>query len=512
MNSKLKPFDEKLSLVFNDISYKVFYLINNLKIEKKCILQNVSGQFSQNQLCAIIGSSGCGKTSLLNFLSGYKTRNYSGSVLINGKPRKINSFKKQSCYIMQDDQLHDQLTVHETMEFAIKLKSSTLLMNTSKTQMMDSILNLLNLRNSFNTLAKNLSGGQRKKLSIALELVHNPNFMFFDEPTSGLDSASTKQVIQILKDLANSGRTVISTIHQVSSKELKMFDVLYVLSSSGYCIYHGLTSSLTNFLEKQKLQCPLYHNIADFIIEVSMGEYGDRVYELMTFVENGKSPYKEIIVKKDNILKDCELSVSNQFFGEEINFLTQKYTPNSIKQFIVLLQRYLITLKREKGLCTSLYCCIVYYLTDQPLEWSRFYSFVSIMFITALLVQAAGMVIGTLFSDPKVNTFLATVLILSWTTFSGIFIRKSDSPKMFHWLFDCSFYNRAIEAILSCVYGTDRPNLKCFETFCFNTSPKHVFTILDMKIDSYWYNFYVLLSMYLILKVLSYFTVKNIIN
>ncbi|XP_050541247.1 ATP-binding cassette sub-family G member 4-like isoform X4 [Daktulosphaira vitifoliae] len=502
---------------------------------------------------------------------------------------------------MQDDQLHDQLTVHETMEFAIKLKSSTLLMNTSKTQMMDSILNLLNLRNSFNTLAKNLSGGQRKKLSIALELVHNPNFMFFDEPTSGLDSASTKQVIQILKDLANSGRTVISTIHQVSSKELKMFDVLYVLSSSGYCIYHGLTSSLTNFLEKQKLQCPLYHNIADFIIEVSMGEYGDRVYELMTFVENGKSPYKEIIVKKDNILKDCELSVSNQFFGEEINFLTQKYTPNSIKQFIVLLQRYLITLKREKffmtrimlhiiisfiyssiyfgvgndaskvqdnlkllffsivfitfsasnsmlikfpselsvlkkehfnqwyslptfffcnilvdlpiqGLCTSLYCCIVYYLTDQPLEWSRFYSFVSIMFITALLVQAAGMVIGTLFSDPKVNTFLATVLILSWTTFSGIFIRKSDSPKMFHWLFDCSFYNRAIEAILSCVYGTDRPNLKCFETFCFNTSPKHVFTILDMKIDSYWYNFYVLLSMYLILKVLSYFTVKNIIN
>ncbi|XP_050541245.1 ATP-binding cassette sub-family G member 4-like isoform X3 [Daktulosphaira vitifoliae] len=511
MNSKLKPFDEKLSLVFNDISYKVFYLINNLKIEKKCILQNVSGQFSQNQLCAIIGSSGCGKTSLLNFLSGYKTRNYSGSVLINGKPRKINSFKKQSCYIMQDDQLHDQLTVHETMEFAIKLKSSTLLMNTSKTQMMDSILNLLNLRNSFNTLAKNLSGGQRKKLSIALELVHNPNFMFFDEPTSGLDSASTKQVIQILKDLANSGRTVISTIHQVSSKELKMFDVLYVLSSSGYCIYHGLTSSLTNFLEKQKLQCPLYHNIADFIIEVSMGEYGDRVYELMTFVENGKSPYKEIIVKKDNILKEIFDNFKTRKIPSELSVLKKEHFNQWYSLPTFFFCNILVDLPIQ-GLCTSLYCCIVYYLTDQPLEWSRFYSFVSIMFITALLVQAAGMVIGTLFSDPKVNTFLATVLILSWTTFSGIFIRKSDSPKMFHWLFDCSFYNRAIEAILSCVYGTDRPNLKCFETFCFNTSPKHVFTILDMKIDSYWYNFYVLLSMYLILKVLSYFTVKNIIN
>lgn len=81
---------------------------------------------------------------------------------------------------------------------------------------------------------------------------------------SGLDSSSSKQIIQILKGLTNSGRTIVSVVHQVPPKELQMFDVLYALSPSGHCIYHGLTSALPNFLAKVGLKCPLFHNIADF--------------------------------------------------------------------------------------------------------------------------------------------------------------------------------------------------------------------------------------------------------
>lgn len=87
-----------------------------------------------------------------------------------------------------------------------------------------------------------------------------------------MDSSSTNQVLATLRDLANCGRTIISTIHQASASQLKIFDVLYVLTPSGYCIYHGKTSSLLDYLAAQGLQCPLYHNTADY------GKYNDKPY------------------------------------------------------------------------------------------------------------------------------------------------------------------------------------------------------------------------------------------
>uniref|UniRef100_A0A1B0CMJ5 ABC transporter domain-containing protein n=1 Tax=Lutzomyia longipalpis TaxID=7200 RepID=A0A1B0CMJ5_LUTLO len=245
--------------------------------EKKQILKKLTGKFNSGEITAILGPSGAGKSSLLNVLTGFIKKGVEGNVMFtNGK--NAVKLKSSRSYILQDDNLFPWYTVNETMMLACQLKVANV-SSQSRQKMIDNILNTLHLLHTKNTRCKNLSGGQKKRLSIALELIDNPSVLFLDEPTTGLDSSSSTQCVRLLQNLAREGRTIICTIHQPSATIYNTFDHVYIMAE-GQCVYQGSADNTVSYLSSLGLHCPQYHSPADYIIEVANGDYGNFTYSL----------------------------------------------------------------------------------------------------------------------------------------------------------------------------------------------------------------------------------------
>ncbi|XP_052838117.1 ATP-binding cassette subfamily G member 4 isoform X2 [Drosophila gunungcola] len=351
---KYLPSWPTVNLHFTELSYEVPDQANASKT--KAILRGVNGLFHSHELTAIMGPSGSGKTTLLNLLAGFGAVSYSGDILVNSSPRDMRVFRKMSRYIMQTDVLDPQFSVHEMMLLAANLKLGNELNLEQKLEVIDEILEMLRLKGSKDTMALKLSGGERKRLCIALELVNNPPVIFLDEPTTGLDDLSSSQCIALLKMLAAGGRTVICSIHTPSGKIFEMLDTVYVLAE-GQCIYQGSGSNIVPYMQQLGLRCPITYNPADFIIEVACLEYGKCYHNPMVeAVGNGKverwtPPSKDgkVTPTKTDTTSGASSFYEMDQFEEEISPKLLQAKCSWWMQYKLLLVRMLIQMWRDKS-------------------------------------------------------------------------------------------------------------------------------------------------------------------
>lgn len=192
---------------------------------KRQILKDCTGMFSPNTFTAIVGPSGCGKTTLLNLLSGrLLSQNLilDGQIMVNNKAcNDINMYGEKIGYVMQQDILLATFTPRECFTFIANMRLTNITRAEKKAKV-DEMIEVLGLKKCADTyigneLIRGVSGGEKKRTSIGVELLINPSILFLDEPTTGLDSTTALHVIQFLNKLAKHGRTIISTIHQPSS-------------------------------------------------------------------------------------------------------------------------------------------------------------------------------------------------------------------------------------------------------------------------------------------------------
>ncbi|XP_014274727.1 ATP-binding cassette subfamily G member 4 isoform X1 [Halyomorpha halys] len=325
---------QPVDIEFTDLCYSV-------PVSRTCnklILRNVSGYFKSGELTAILGPSGAGKSTLLNVLAGYRIGDSVNSVLVNGETRDIKTFRKLSRYIMQEDVHQHCLTVLESLQTAAELKLGKSVSKEVKMKQIMEILDLLRLMNSKDTYTSSLSGGEKKRLSIALELVNNPPVLFLDEPTTGLDDLSSAQCITLLKSLARGGRTVICSIHTPSAKLFSLFDNVYIVAQ-GQCVYQGHGDDIVPFLESLDIHCPKHYNPADFIIDVSSGEYGNHHEKMVRAIDNGK---KHRWSKKEEPPKLIRLDSGIEDIKE-----MPDYGCSFLDQFTILLSRMSLQIWRD---------------------------------------------------------------------------------------------------------------------------------------------------------------------
>ena len=215
------------------------------------LLENISLTINPSEFTGLMGPSGAGKTTLMKAMNGY-TQPSNGQVFLNGRDlyREFNQFRGQIGYVPQDDIIHSDLTVKQALYFTARLRLPPDFRDNEINKLIDKVLTDLGIQHTQDVLIgsperKGISGGQRKRVNLAMELLTDPSLLFLDEPTSGLSSEDALSVMKVLRGLADAGKTILLTIHQPSLEVFQQLDNLVVVSKDqgskdpGQLVYYG---------------------------------------------------------------------------------------------------------------------------------------------------------------------------------------------------------------------------------------------------------------------------------
>lgn len=350
-SSKIKPiyYSDIIGRFLNDASRpRITFEVKNLEYKfkgGKLGLRDINISEESGKLIGIMGGSGAGKSTLLNVLNSMEIPS-SGSVKINGKNihTEQDQIKGVIGHVSQDDLLIEELTVFENLFYNAKLCFGNL-PDDVITKNCNELLANLGLSETRHLkvgspLEKTISGGQRKRLNISLELIREPSVLFVDEPTSGLSSRDSENIMDLLKELALKGKLIFVVIHQPSSDIYKMFDKLMILDVGGYPIYYGnpvdavsYFKRLVNHVNAEESECGYCGNvnpeqIFNIIESKVLDEYGNLTFNRKVSPVTWNKHYKDII----------ETDIHSEKKHTEIPESIFKI-PNVLKQFKVFLTR-----------------------------------------------------------------------------------------------------------------------------------------------------------------------------
>jgi len=376
-----------VTLEWQNLSYVV---TDKVTKQSKTLLNKMNGKAIPGSLLGIMGTSGAGKSTLLDCLAGRVAdgKTLSGTLKVNGQAMDKESFKRISGFVMQSDALFPLLTVRETIRYAAALRCVGKTY-AERDAIADSVLSLLKLDKCADTIVgddlnRGVSGGERRRVTIAVDLVNSPAVLFLDEPTSGLDSSTAFSVVESLKELAmNRGCTIVMTIHQPSARLFALLDSVIFLSN-GCTTYSGPVASLKGYTDgiyaTAGLGAPPSGNLPEIMLDLCDALIADNRLELVT--AKYASPESAHSGDSDQVITELALPVYANSFLEESAILTSRAFKNvlrtpelffarmgaSVGFGVMLGTLFLNTQDNVLGLQHRLsyfvFCCAFYYYTS----------------------------------------------------------------------------------------------------------------------------------------------------
>uniref|UniRef100_A0A8C1XXG4 ATP-binding cassette, sub-family G (WHITE), member 2a n=1 Tax=Cyprinus carpio TaxID=7962 RepID=A0A8C1XXG4_CYPCA len=314
---------------FHNINYSV-KMKSGFMCKRKVTQKNILiDGIMRPGLNAILGATGSGKSSFLDVLAARKDpAGLSGEVLIDGAPQPPN-FKCLSGYVVQDDVVMGTLTVRENLRFSAALRLPKSIRQREKDEKVEKLIQELGLSKVADSrvgtqLIRGVSGGERKRTNIGMELIIDPPVLFLDEPTTGLDASTANSVLMLLKRMANSGRTIILSIHQPRYSIYRLFDSLTLLLG-GRLVYHGPAQDALDYFSQIGYTCEPHNNPADFFLDVINGDSTavalNKLYSNEELDEEQLSSSLKGI--EDRLVEEYKNSASNKQTKSELERIVQ---------------------------------------------------------------------------------------------------------------------------------------------------------------------------------------------